>query len=70
MHFNIAPDDLYRVAGTLLRQEPHPLALAGRLIGMSGEEARAGAPAWAWTVAAFVVGAGAGVAIYRAWTES
>lgn len=35
----------------------HPVALAGRMLGMSPEERQAGVPAWAWVAVAFVGGA-------------
>lgn len=65
MNFNVSPDDLTRVAGTVLSREPDPVALAGRLLGMSGAEARAGAPPWAWAAGAFVAGVGLGALLVR-----
>lgn len=49
--------DLGTVADVAQQVEANPIMLAGRLIGLSGDEQRAGIPVWAWVSLAFVAGA-------------
>ena len=40
--------DLESLSQAALRVDANPVGLAGRLVGLSGGEQRAGIPAWAW----------------------
>ncbi len=52
----ISITDLGTLADVAQQIEANPLTLAGRLIGLSGDEQKAGIPLWAWGTAAFVAG--------------
>jgi hypothetical protein len=53
----ISLTDLGTVADVAQQVEANPFMLAGRLIGLSGDEQKAGVPMWAWVSLAFVGGA-------------
>ena len=57
MDFTASPTDVIKAVNTAREVEPNPFVLAGRFVGLSGAEARAGVPAWAWCVLAFGAGA-------------
>lgn len=52
----ISITDLGTIADVAQQVESNPVALAGRLIGLSGDEQKAGIPMWAWCTGAFVLG--------------
>jgi len=49
--------DLESISQAALRVDSNPIGLAGRLVGLSAEEQRAGIPGYAW----LAVGAAAGL---------
>lgn len=52
----ISLTDLGTVADVAQQVEANPFTLAGRLIGLSGDEQKVGVPVWAWVSLAFVAG--------------
>lgn len=57
----MGPADLAPVLGMLQGIDTSPRRIGMRFLGMSGEEADARVPAWAWTVGALALGVTAGV---------
>lgn len=57
MDFTASPADVIKIVQTARQLEANPLSLAGRFFGLSGDEARAGVPPWAWCALAFGAGA-------------
>jgi len=53
VEFTASPSDVLRVVDAARNV---PVMLAGRMIGLSGNDLRAGVPAWAWTTLALGVG--------------
>lgn len=53
----VSLSDLESLAQAAARVDSNPVGLAGRIVGLSGDEERAGVPAWAW----LSVGAAAGI---------
>lgn len=57
--------DLSVAAEMAHKVDPNPIRLAGRFLGLSGDEARAGVPAWGWCALALGVGFLGGVVASR-----
>ncbi len=61
MEFSLA--DIGTAAAMAQKVDPNPLRLAGRVLGLSGDEVSAGIPTWGWCVlaagAAFIGGVAA-----------
>lgn len=52
------------VAGPIMEETRGPMGLAGRAIGLGGDELDAGIPGWAWLSVGVVVGAAASYALH------
>lgn len=59
MEFSATPSDVLDAIGVVQQIDPHPVRLAGKVLGFSDAEQQAGIPAWAWMAVAL----GAGVAL-------
>jgi len=57
--------DLESISNAALRVDTNPIGLAGRLLGLSADEQKAGIPGWAWLTVGLGVGVIAGVALNR-----
>lgn len=56
----VSLQDLQSIAGAARRVDRSPFGLAGRALGLSGEEARS-VPGWAWGILILGVGVAGGV---------
>lgn len=57
--------DLGAAAEIAQKVDPNPLRLFGRLLGLSGDEQRAGIPGWGWCAIGVAAGFIGGVAASR-----
>jgi len=57
--------DLESISNAALRVDTNPIGLAGRLLGLSADEQKAGIPGWAWLTVGLGAGIIAGVALNR-----
>jgi hypothetical protein len=57
------PSTVLPLLGMVRDIDPNPRRLAGRFLGLSGEEADAGIPTWAWAAGALLVGVALGVVV-------
>ena len=64
MEFTASPADVIRAVDTARSIEGNPLRLAGRFLGLSGEEQDGGIPRWTWALLGVGVVAAVG---YRFW---
>lgn len=57
--------DLESISNAAMRVDTNPVGLAGRMLGLSAAEQRAGVPSWAWLTVGVGVGILAGIALNR-----
>jgi len=55
--------DIEALSNVAMRVDSNPIGLAGRALGLSPAEVRAGAPAWAWLGVGLAAGILAGYAL-------
>lgn len=60
---DLSPTDILGALSTARKIDPNPVGLAGRIIGLSEDEIKAGVPAWTWAALAFGAGVLATVAL-------
>jgi hypothetical protein len=61
MEFTASPEDIFRAVDVARKIDANPVALAGKLLGLSSAEQRAGVPVWAWVAVALGTGVYVGV---------
>jgi hypothetical protein len=57
--------DLESISHAALRVDTNPIGLAGRMLGLSASEQRAGVPGWAWLGMGVGIGLLGGILIQR-----